>query len=257
MLTSLRPRQVLVLFFALAYAISWASFQILHGPSVFTLGPLLAAFLLVAVTGGGTGLRMLAGRMLRWRIRPIRMAAAFLVPVAIGLATVAVTIAVGGRLATPDTLGPWYRPLQLFGMLLITGDTLFEETGWRGFALPAFPARRSRLTNSLMLGVLLAGWHLPIALSESAALVPYLVATITSAVVTNFVYHHGRESGLTAWIYHTSANTAGQFFLPAFSEPDRETYFWALAGVNVVAAVAIVLATGREFGLPKRIATID
>src|SRR6185295_18421869 len=51
LLTSLRPRQLLVLFFALAYAISWASFQILHGPSVFTLGPLLAALLLSAVTG--------------------------------------------------------------------------------------------------------------------------------------------------------------------------------------------------------------
>jgi hypothetical protein len=250
-------RPWLVLFFALAYAISWASFQLLHGPSLFTLGPLLAALLLAAVTGGGTGLRMLASRMLRWRIRPIWMAAAFLVPVMIGLATVAATVALGGRLGTSVTLGPWYRPLQLFGMLLITGDTLFEETGWRGFALPAFSARRSRLTNSLMLGVLLAGWHLPIALSEPTAVVPYLVATIASAVVTNFVYHGGRESGLTAWIYHTSANTVGQLFLPVFSEQDRVTYFWALAGVNVVAAVAIVLATGREFGLPGRIATID
>jgi len=70
-------RPWLVLFFALAYAISWASFQLLHGPSLFTLGPLLAALLLAAVTGGGTGLRMLASRMLRWRIRPIWMAAAW------------------------------------------------------------------------------------------------------------------------------------------------------------------------------------
>jgi len=248
---------VVVLFFAIAYAISWASFQILHGPSVFTLGPLLAALLLAAVTGGGTRLGMLASRMLRWRIRPIWMAAAFLVPLTIGLATVAATLALGARFATPVTTGPWYRSLLLFGMLLITGDTLFEETGWRGFALPEFSARRSRLMNSLILGVLLAGWHLPIALSESTAVVPYLVATITSAVVTNFVYYHGRESGLTAWIYHTSANTVGQFFLPMFSEPDRVTYFWALAGVNVVATVAIVVATGREFGLPRRTATID
>ena len=105
--------------------------------------------------------------------------------------------------------------------------------------------------------MLLAGWHLPIALSESTAVVPYLVAAIASAVVTNFVYHHGRESGLIAWIYHTSANTVGQFFMPVFSEPDRVTYFWALAGVNAVAAVAIVLATGREFGLPRRTAAID
>jgi membrane protease YdiL (CAAX protease family) len=235
----------LVVFFALAYGISWASFFLLGGPTIFTLGPFLAALLLAAVTGGVRGLRDLAGRILRWRVGPIWYAAAVLVPVAIGLMTAALTLLLGRPMQTPVRLGPWYSPLLLFAFLLFTGDTLFEETGWRAFALPRFPAHRSALTNTLILGVLLAGWHLPVALSESGALVPYVATVITSAVVTNWVYYNG-GSALLAWLYHTSANTTGQLFLAQFSGENRVTYFWMLAGVNLVAAVVVVLATGRD-----------
>jgi membrane protease YdiL (CAAX protease family) len=140
-------------------------------------------------------------------------------------------------------------------MLLITGDTLFEETGWRGFALPEFSARRSRLTNSLILGVLLAGWHLPIALSESTAVVPYLVATITSAVVTNFVATMDARRP-DAWIYHTSANTVGQFFLPVFSSRISDLLLGP-RGSERRGGGGDRLGDGSRFGLPRRTATID
>jgi membrane protease YdiL (CAAX protease family) len=179
--------------------------------------------------------------VLRWRVAPVWYAAAALVPIAIGLTTAALTN--GG---TPTA--SWYGPLLLFAVLLLTGDTLFEETGWRAFALPRFATDRSPLANTLILGVLLAGWHLPVALSEPGALVPYLTATIASAVVTNWVYYSGRESALLAWLYHTSANTVGQHFFPLLSDERRVTYFWMLAGVNVVAAGVVALATGRNLG---------
>ena len=156
------------------------------------------------------------------------------------LASAALTVLAGVSMRAPLRPGPWYEPVLLFATLLLTGDTLFEETGWRGFALPRFPAGRSRLANTVILGVLLAGWHLPIAVSESAALVPYLLATIASAVVTNWVYYGGRESALLAWLYHTSANTAGQLVLPLLDAQHRVTFFWMLAAANTLAA-AIVL----------------
>jgi hypothetical protein len=73
--------------------------------------------------------------------------------------------------------------------------------------------------------------------------VPYLTATIASAVVTNWVYYDGRESAFLAWLYHTSANTKVQYFLPLFSGAQRVTYFWMLAAVNLLTAVVVVLAT--------------
>jgi hypothetical protein len=45
-------------------------------------------------------------------------------------------------------------------------------------------------------------------------------------------------------LYHSAANTVGIFFRPMLSGPDLARYFWLLAGVTWVAAVAVVLATG-------------
>lgn len=243
---ALLRRHPLITFFTLAYAISWATFYLLDGPVIFTIGPFLAAILTALIADGMGGLRDVARRILRWRVQRIWLAAAFVVPVAMGLAVAALTTVVrGAPMPVLERLGPWYSPLLLFAMLLFTADTLFEETGWRAFAMPRFPADRSPLANTLVLGVLLAGWHLPVALSEPGALGPYLVATIASAVVTNWIYYSGRESAFLAWMYHTAANTAGQSFMPLFGGESRVTYFWVLAGVNVGVAAAIVLVNGR------------
>jgi len=244
-------------FFALAYGCSWTSFYVLGGPVVFTLGPFLAALIVSAAAGGWGGLRDVASRILRWQVGPVWYAAAFVVPIAIGLTTAALAILLGRPTPGAARLGPWYSAFVSFAMLLLTGDTLCEETGWRAFALPRFSPSRSPLANTLMLGLLVAGWHLPVALSESGALAPYLLATTASTVVTNWVYYNGGESALLAWLYHTSANTVGQYVIALFSGPNRVTYFWMLAGVNLVAAGVVVLATGRELRRQEILVTAE
>ena len=139
----------------------------------------------------------------------------------------------------------WFGLLLLFPVALIDAP-LGEESGWRGYALPRFPASRSPLENTLILGVLLAGWHLPVALAEGSIAAPYLIATVASAFVTNWVYYNANESALLAIIYHTTANTMGMYFFPAFSGPDLVQLFWLLAAVNcVVAAIVLLVAPGR------------
>jgi membrane protease YdiL (CAAX protease family) len=121
---------------------------------------------------------------------------------------------------------------------------LGEDSGWRGFALPRFPSNRSPLFNSLILGVLVMGWHLPLVLSEPALIAPYLIAGIASAVLTNWIYYNARGSALLAILYHTAANTVGIYFSPTFSGADSVRYFWMLAAVNWVVAIVVVLMTG-------------
>jgi uncharacterized protein len=46
-------------------------------------------------------------------------------------------------------------------MFLDTG-ALFEESAWRGFALPLLQARPNPLVASIVLGVLWSAWHIPV-----------------------------------------------------------------------------------------------
>lgn len=257
---SVIKRHPLVTFFALAIGISWGSYYILSGPFLFPFGSILAALIVASVTDGRNGLKDLASRCLRWNVGLKWYAAALFVPAFIGLSAVTINVLLGAPMPTVAQLGPWYGLLLMFPMTIFDAP-LWEETGWRGYALPRFSADRSPLANTLILGVLLAVWHLPIALSGGALAVPYLVAAIASAVVTNWVYYNARGSALLAILYHSAANSVGLFFSPALSGPDLTRYFWLLAAMNIVAAAIVILLTGttlqRRSMMQTRIAQVD
>jgi membrane protease YdiL (CAAX protease family) len=162
----------LLMFFALAFGLSWGNVFLSTAwpsfPFLFPYGPLLAALIVAGVTRGTDGLKELANRCLRWRVGPRWYAAAILVPVALALAAVGLNVLLGAPMPSADRFGPWYPPLLLLPEVLFDAP-LGEESGWRGYALPLLPAGGSALTSSLVLGVLVAGWHLPIALSAPAA----------------------------------------------------------------------------------------
>jgi hypothetical protein len=235
------------MFFVLAYGLSWGNYLLAamwpNVPFLFPFGSVLAALTLASLTGGRDGLKDLLSRCLRWRVGIRWYVAALFVPVVICLAVVALNMVLGAPMPSAALLGPWYGLLLLFPMAMIDAP-LWEDSGWRGYAMARFPARRSPLTNTLILGVLLAGWHAPLALAEGSIAAPYLIATIASAVVTNWVYYNARESALLAIVYHTAANTMGQYFFPTFAGPDLVRAYWLLAAVNCVVAVIAVLATG-------------
>lgn len=248
--TSFLQRYPLVIFFVLAYGLAWGSYYLLGGPSLFVIMAFVAA-LIMAASGGVEGLKDLARRCLRWRVGIQWYAAALLVPLAIALSTVALNILFGAPMPTAAQLGPWYSLFLLFPIALIDAP-LWEEASWRGFALPRFPKRRSPLVNSLILGVLLAGWHLPIALSEPSITAPYLIGAIFSAILTNWIYYNTRGSAFMAMLYHAAANTAGgYYFFQMFSGADFVRLWWLLAGVNVIAALLVILLTGPELGRKK------
>lgn len=233
-------RYSLVIFFVLAYALSWGSFFILGGPFLFPLWVLLAAFITAGLTGG---FKDLLSRMFRWRVGIQWYAAAFLVPVAIALAAVSLNLLMGAQMTAAPAPGPWYGISFLFLGVMLDAP-FWEETGWRGFAMPRFSANRSPLFNTFILGIILAGWHLPLALSEPSITAPYLIGAFASAFVTNWIYYNTKGSALLPMLYHTAANTIGPYFFRTFSGSDQVTYYWLLVGMTAVAGIIIVLATG-------------
>jgi uncharacterized protein len=252
-ITSVVKRHPLVTFFVLAYAISYGFYAlsaIVPGfPFLFPFGSVIAALIVASVTRGMDGLKDLLSRCLRWRVGLRWYAAALLVPVAIGVAVMVLNTLLGAPLPTLALLGPWYGIFLMFPMALIDAP-LQENSGWHGYAMPRFAANRSRLMNTLILGVLLAGWHFPLTLAEPSIIAPYLLTTIASAFVTNWVYYNARESALLAILYHTAANTVGIFYTHLITGADLARYFWLLAAVNAAVAVSVVLFDQKTWRVP-------
>jgi uncharacterized protein len=247
---SIVKRQPLVTFFVLAYAISYGFYllsAIVPGfPFLFPFGSVIAAIIVASVTQGLDGLKDLLSRCLRWRVGLRWYAAALLVPMAIGLAVLVLNSLFGAPLPTLAQLGPWYSIFLLFPMALIDAP-LQENSGWHGYAMPRFSTSRSRLATTLILGLLLAGWHFPLTLTEPSIIAPFLLATLASAFVTNWVYYNARESALLAILYHTAANTIGIFSSRMLSGADLTRYFWLLAAVNCVAVVVVVIVDRKTW----------
>lgn len=243
-------RYALIVFFVLAYVLSWGNYILSatwpNIPFLFPYGPLLAAIIVAGITCGREGQKDILIRCLRWRVGLRWYAAAFILPVAIAFTVLFLNVLLGAPMPTAAQLGPWYSPFILFPMAMIDAP-LGEEPGWRGYAMPRFPASRSPLENTLILGVLLAGWHLPIALAGGDIAIPYLIATIASAVVTNWIYYNAHKSALLALLYHTSANTMGLYLFPTSTGPESVMMFWLLAAVNSAVAVIVILVAGQNF----------
>jgi len=211
------------------------------------MGAFVAA-LIVAVAGEGlAGLADIAKRCSRWRV-PLRWyAAAVFIPAGIGIGIIVLNVLLGAPPPTAAQLGPWYSLLVLFPIALFDAP-LWEESAWRGFALPRFPVRLAPLVNTLILAILLVLWHLPRAMLEPELTLPYVLSAFGSAILTNWVYYNARESALLAILYHSVANTFGLYFSPMLAGPDLIRYFWLLAAFNLTLAAIVVLVSGSNFG---------
>src|SRR3712207_7946494 len=158
LLSAVRRRPI-VTFFLLAYALSWwpsifYAFGSLPQP-IAGFGPFLAAVLVLAITGGKTGIVRLLRRMVQWRVGLRWYAVALLLPVAITLAAAVFNVLMGARAPSATELGGWTGLFSTFAILLLVPGLggAWEEPGWRGYALPRLQTRRSALVASLILWV--------------------------------------------------------------------------------------------------------
>src|SRR5215213_8518017 len=149
-------RHPLVSFFTLAYALTWLAWSpwFLSESGVGLLpydaggisdylntvalivGPTLSAFIMAGVTEGREGVRRLLRRIVLWRV-----GIGWYLFVLVGIPAIIVlsTLVLSGALASfqasavPSTVLLYVVAGPVF---LFVGGPVFEEIGWRGFALP-------------------------------------------------------------------------------------------------------------------------
>ncbi len=219
----------IVAFFLLAYAISWGwSLTLVANGDIVRrgvgwptaspalAGPAIAAVLVTAWISGRVGFADLARRVVRWRFAP-RWWAATLSPLAflaVGLGVAALT----GHYPKASDFGR-YNGWPLIGIggaalaALIGGFA--EETGWRGFALPAFQHRVGAARAALIVAGFWALWHLPYFFLVSSyrgfgpfTLVGFTIGIVSGSVVLTWLYYGAGQSILAVAIWHAAYDMA-------------------------------------------------
>jgi len=249
-LSTLIRRHSLVSLFVLAYGITWLAlipFALGAFPiPMFTFGPFVAALIVAAVVGGRRDIKSLLLRMIQWRAAPRWYAFALLVPAAVTLGAAYLNVVIYGA-ANPTTAIlaalPSLVPAFAIMMLNPLQGSLGEEPGWRGYALPRLLANRTPLMASLVLGVLVAGWHAPLFVTGLYGdVVLRFLFIVTTTVLWTLLHRGTGGSVLLAMVFHTSWNLAPEIVLASFAgtELQHALTLYMLGGIAVALLATIV-----------------
>ena len=217
-----------LVFFVLACAFSWAYWVPValwgspvergdgwptHVPGL--LGPLLAAFVVLAFTEGRGGLGSLLASMVRWP-RGARSQLATAAPLVFLAFALVVTVFVGAAPEAADFLsysGTSATAVALVAALLITG--FGEETGWRGYALARLQRRHGSMPATLMVTAGWAVWHLPLffllaSYADFGVLtaVGWLIGLTAGGFVLTAVFNETGGSVLAVALWHAAYDAA-------------------------------------------------
>ncbi len=238
-------------FLVVTYIVTWsawfaAGMTPAAGPRglLFLLGTFAPGFVALSLTGratGRSGVAALLRRLIDWQV-PARW---YLFAVTY-IAVVKLTAALMHRAATGvwPRFGevPWYLMLAAtVGSTLVGGQT-GEEIGWRGYALPRLAARFGLGGGSVVLGLLWAGWHLPLFFVPEASTFNqsfplYLLQVTALSVAMAWLYAKTRGSLLPVMVLHAAVNNTKDIVLS--TEPNA-TNPWALSH-SLVAWLSVAL----------------
>jgi uncharacterized protein len=249
-ISALVKRHSLVAFFMLAYALSWWAWPLyalgLFPNPVASFGPFLAAIVVLALTDGKAGIVRLFRRMVRWRVAPGWYAVALLLPAVLTAVATMLNVMLGAQTPSPAQFGAWPGILSTFAIVLLVPGVggAWEEPGWRGYAVPRLQQGRSALVASLILGVLIAVWHLPL-IVVGQVYYSDIVLILAAVIVFNWVFNNARGSVLIIMLMHAANNAvSGSFFFPMFSGTDFIRESWLVALVWVVVAALVIAISG-------------
>jgi CAAX protease family protein len=243
-------RQLLT-FFAIAFAYTWAVAACMiawHIRIEFTIlasaGPLVAATITSRFASGRY-------RAFRFNVDWRRTAAAAALGIALVLifeiALPATAVADASRLGWGIFVSP-----AAYNYSTLLGGPLFEEPGWRGFALPRLESRLGPLAGTLILGLAWSAWHLPFFWYPGWNSIPiwnYFLIVTAFAVLLTWATNVARFGVIAAILMHAAHNTSGRYFDGLFAGANPGSGGFIPAVVGYLSRVAgIHLNVSLSFG---------
>ena len=251
----------LVAFFLLAFPLSWVAVLPLvlnpaQSPEPFLIlgalaGPTLSALIVMGLTEGRSALRPFLARYVQWRAGILWWLIVLFG--ALAALTVVAAVVVGpqllaGFLSGLGRLMPTYLITLVAGVIL---GPLWEEPGWRGFALPRLQRRYGPLSGTLLLGLLWALWHAPGFFGGwlGGSPLALLVSSLAFSIIMSWIYNNTHGSILLMILLHSSSSAAisvGTFVLPSsmsFAATSLVNGGWIPALTYSLAALLVILAS--------------
>jgi membrane protease YdiL (CAAX protease family) len=178
--------------------------------------------------------------MLRWRLGPRWWLVALGTPLAVLALAGWANVAIWGA-PTPDLAGlAWSELGFVFAIRFVNplDGPLGEEPGWRGYALPRLQGGRSPLASGLVLGGLVALWHLPLVAAGMLALIGL---PVTFAITLVYVWLFNRSGGsvLLTMVFHVAQGTIGYAAL-GFAGADAARMDWLTGALWIAIAAGLV-----------------
>ncbi|MGB9591837.1 MAG: type II CAAX prenyl endopeptidase Rce1 family protein [Candidatus Kryptoniota bacterium] len=203
------------------------------------LGPSTAAFVVVGVTEGKSGVVELWRRFwnrnvsLKWLF-----VAVFILPILRLIAAILTQLL--SNTSYPFLVAGNVSEVLFVPILIGLFSGIHEEFGWRGYALPRFQAKWNALVSCIILGILTALWHLPgfITLGEPLfgrnfwEWLPWHM--LIQVVGYSWIFNNTKGNVLAVILFHMT--TSLSLFVVDF------TYYWVL----LVAAIIIVVIYGAK-----------
>lgn len=269
---TLFQRHPLITFFGITFAITWGlgALMILFSSGFVTIfgeldmkkpfykvywhlavyGPAISAFIVIALTHGGAGVKAYLRRFLNWRVG-FRWYLFVLVGVPAVHILGRILFAIIGGTPPPYPFEPWYMVIPVALLALIDDPGPMEELGWRGFALPHLQKRFNALGASVILGIIWGIWHLPAfyisATPQSSFSFPLsLMGSISYAIIMTALYNETGGSIPLAFLFHWQINNAFGFSI----YPEGE---WISPVLFATFAVIVIIIFGpRNLGRTKQ-----
>jgi membrane protease YdiL (CAAX protease family) len=210
--------------------------------------PMAAAIIVTFYFHRLSGLRELFKAVLLWRV-PFRWyAAAFFTPVSAyaGAAIIYRVFVSDGTYTLPTIAQILNAFIGTFPFLLVL--IIYEELGWRGFALPRLQVFHNPLKASVILGMIWSVWHFPYWFIHSypytkslvmacLALASGTLSVMALTILMTWIYNSAKGSVLLMMILHAANNTS----LTLITDPSMPNGTVILIGFGLLTVFALVV----------------
>ncbi len=230
--------------------------------------PLVAAVIVTAVTRGREGLKEWAGRLFRWRVGGHWVFVSLLIYPLVTLVAFAISdLAAGDKWTVAMMWEAGFANIQdnavrlglnpnntwqIFAILVAVSFIvpIFEEAGWRAFAIPRLQEKFSALVTGLVIGAIWSLWHLPSFFTVGSdhygmPFLWFLMTIVSISILMVWIMKHTNQSVLMTILFHGSIILTGHFLPTQLAYQTGNTLaLWLTGGLLAAVAMVVVLYEG-------------